>query len=83
MEKLLSKQQVQTKTIRKNDAGSNLVGFVFTGGVGDVLGPKKHNKRFHLFQILQKHKEGSFLGLEKVYDEIYQRIYKEKEVLVS
>ena len=46
------------------------------------LGPKKHNENFHVFQILQKHKEGSYFGLEKVYDEIYQRLYKEKEALV-
>ena len=82
MENFLNKQQVETKTIRKKDAGSNMVGFVFNGNVGDVLGPKKHNKNFHIFQVLQKHKKGSFLGLEKVYDEIYQRLYKKKEALV-
>ena len=79
MQKLINKKQVETKTIRKNDAGSNLVGFVFVGAVGDVLGPKKFNERFHVFQILQKHKKNSYLGLEKVYDEIYQRLYKKKE----
>ena len=82
MEDLLNEQRVETKTIKKSDAGSNLVGFVFLGAVGDVLGPKKHNESFHLFQILQKHNSGSYLGLELVYDEIYQRIYKEKELLV-
>ena len=82
METFLNNQQVETKTIRKNDAGSNLVGFVFDGVVGGVLGPKQYNKTFHVFQILQKHKKGSFFGLEKVYDEIYQRLYKEKEFLV-
>ena len=82
MEDFLKKQQVETKTIRKNEAGSNLVNFVFVGEVGDVLGPKEHNERFHVFQILQKYKKGTFIGLEKVYDEIYQRLFKEKEVLV-
>ena len=52
------------------------------GSVGDILGPKKHNENFHLFQILQKHSKGSYIGLEKVYDDIYQRIYKEKEAFV-
>ena len=82
MEALLNKQRVETKTIRKNEGGSSLVGFVFKGSVGDVLGPKEHNKNFHIFQILQKYKKGSLVGLEKVYDEIYQRMFKEKEVLV-
>ena len=46
------------------------------------MGPKKHNNKHHVFQILQKHKKGSFLGLERVYGDIYQRLYKEKEALV-
>ena len=53
MHEFLSKQQVETKTIRKKDAGSNLMSFVFDGKVGDVLGPKEHNNKFHVFQILQ------------------------------
>ena len=82
IEELLNKQQVETKTIKKTGAGSNLVAFVFAGSVGDILGPKKSGGFFHVFQILQKHGEGSYLGLEKVYDDIYQRLYKEKEALV-
>ena len=82
MEELLSKQRVETKTIRKSGAGSNHMSFVFNGLVGDVLGPKEHSGNFHIFQILQKHKKDSYYGLEMVYDEIYQRLYKEKEVLL-
>tara|TARA_B100000287_G_scaffold6409_1_gene6219 strand:+ start:5322 stop:6134 length:813 start_codon:yes stop_codon:yes gene_type:complete len=82
MESLLNNQEVETKTIKKTSAGSNFVGFLFDGAIGDVLGPKKHNETFHVFQILQKHKKGSYLGLERVYDEIYQRLYKQKENFV-
>ena len=82
MEELLNRQQVETKTLRKKGAGSNLVDFVFSAAVGDFVGPKKHKDNFHVFQILQKHKEGSYIGLEKVYDEIYNRLYKEKEAFV-
>ena len=82
MEEFLKDQIVDTKTITKREAGSNHVGFVFDGEVGDVLGPKKIGGFFHVFQILQNHKEGSYIGLEKVYEEIYQRIHKEKEALV-
>tara|TARA_B100002052_G_scaffold59336_1_gene52303 strand:+ start:526 stop:1320 length:795 start_codon:yes stop_codon:yes gene_type:complete len=82
LEEFLNKQQVETKTVRKKEAGSNLLGFLFTGDVGDVFGPKEHNEKFHIFHVLQKHKKDSFFGLEKVYDEIYQRLYKEKERLI-
>ncbi len=82
MEEILKKQQVETKTLRKKEAGSNLVGFVFDGVIGEIIGPKKHNNKFHVFQILQKHKKNSYLGLEMVYDEIYHRLCKEKERLV-
>ena len=82
IEGLLNKERVKTKTVKKENAGSNHMAFVFNGEVGNILGPKKHNNAFHLFQILQKHKKGTYLGLEKVYDEIYQRLYKEKEALV-
>ena len=81
LEKLLENLRVETKTIKEGDAGSNLVGFVFSGKVGDVLGPKENGGKFHLFQILQKYETGSFLGLELVYDEVYQRIAKQKEIL--
>ena len=40
MESLLNNQQVETKTIRRGGAGSGLLGFVFSGTVGEVLGPK-------------------------------------------
>tara|TARA_B100000287_G_C20572220_1_gene757032 strand:+ start:178 stop:972 length:795 start_codon:yes stop_codon:yes gene_type:complete len=82
VEKLLNNQQVETKTIRKGGVGSGLLSFVFSGTVGEILGPKNYNSNFHLFQVLQKHKKGSYLGLERVYDEIYQRLYKEKEIMV-
>ena len=35
---------------------------------------------YHVFDILRKHKKGSFKGLEIVYDEIYQRLFKIKEM---
>ena len=82
IEELLNKQVVETKTLRKKEAGSNFVGFVFSAAVGDIVGPKKHNNNYHVFQVIQKHKEGSYFGLEKVYDEIYKRLYKEKEAFV-
>lgn len=82
LESLIKEYQPEIKTLKKKGAGSNLAKFVFSGSPGSVLGPKKHSGVFHVFEILQKHKKGSTVGLEFVYDEIYQRIYKQKELSV-
>ena len=60
--------------------GDNFIGFVFKHSVGDVVGPKKINDSYHVFDILKKYNKKSIMGLELVYDEIHQRIFKTKEV---
>ncbi len=82
IENIIKKHQPEKKFLNKRFLSDNLVGFVFNASVGDVVGPKKHKKNFHLFQVLKKHKEGSVRGLEFVYDEIYQRLFKQKEAFV-
>ena len=79
VEELIKKYKPETRFLLKNRVKDNLVGFVFSGGVGDVLGPKEFGGSYHLFQILKKHKKESVRGLEFVYDEINQRLYKQKE----
>ena len=81
-EDIIKKHKPERKFLDKGFVNDNLVGFVFNAGVGDVVGPKKHNGDFHLFQILKKHKKGSVRGLEFVYDEVYQRLFKQKESFV-
>ena len=79
IEKYVTKHSPQTRLLYRHTAESSAVGFVFTGSVGDILGPKKNDEGFHLFEILKKYKKGSERGLELVYDEIYQRILKQKK----
>ena len=81
-ENIIKKHQPERKFLNKQFINDNLVGFVFNTKTGDVVGPKKHNGNFHLFQVLKNHKEGSIRGLEFVYDEIYQRLFKQKEAFV-
>ena len=84
-QKYVEKYKPQTKALfRKITEGSH-VGFVFSGAIGEVVGPKKTHEGFHLFEILQKHKKGSERGLELVYDEIYERLHKQKSeaIIVS
>ena len=80
IEKILEKHRPKTLFLKDDLKKDNLVGFVFRGGVETVVGPKKHGGFYHLFQILKKHKKGSTRGLEFVYDEIYQRLSKQKEL---
>lgn len=79
-EEIIKKHKPKTRFLRASLKKDNLVGFVFDGRVGDVLGPKKHKDYYHVFQIIKKHKKGSVRGLEVVYDEIYQRISKQREL---
>ena len=80
LEEYVKKYYPETKTIKRGFINENLIGFVFDGSVGDVLGPKKIESSYHVFEILKKSNKGSIKGLELVYDEIYQRLFKTKEM---
>jgi len=80
LEKYVEKYKPETKTINKGFVNEGLIGFVFDGSVGDVLGPKKIKSSYHVFNILKKNNKGSFKGLEIVYDEIHQRLFKVREM---
>ena len=83
-EKYVTKYIPQTRLLYRHTAESSAVGFVFSGSTGDILGPKKNDQGFHLFEILKKYKKGSDRGLELVYDEIYERLHKQKkEILIA
>ena len=80
LEVLVKKYKPETKTVKKGLMGDNLIGFVFKYSTGDVVGPKLINGSYHVFDILKKHNKKSIRGLEIVYDEIHQRIFKTKEL---
>jgi len=80
LEKYVEKYKPKTKTIKKGFINESLIGFVFDGSVGDILGPKKIKSSYHVFDILRKNNKGSFKGLEIVYDEIHQRLFKTREM---
>ena len=79
-EQIIKKYKPKTRVLNASLKKDSLVGFVFNGGVGDVVGPKENRGFYHVFQIIKKHKKGSLKGLELVYDEIQQRISKQKEL---
>ena len=80
LEALVKKYKPETKTVKQGSVGDNLIGFVFKHSVGDVVGPRLINGSYHVFDILKKHNKKSVKGLEVVYDEIRQRIFKTKEL---
>ena len=80
LEKYVEKYKPETKTIKRGFINESLIGFVFDASVGDILGPKKIESSYHVFDILRKKNKGSVKGLEIVYDEIHQRLFKIKEM---
>ena len=80
LEEYAEKYKPEIKTIKKGFVDEGLIGFVFDGSVGDILGPKKIESSYHVFNILRKDNKGSVKGLEIVYDEIHQRLFKIKEM---
>ncbi len=80
IEKILKKYNPETRFFSEDLKKDSFIGFVFKAEVGEIAGPKKQSGHYHLFEVLKKHKKGSVRGLELVYDEIYQRLYKQKEM---
>ena len=48
-----------------------------------VVGPIENSGEYHVFNILEKYKKGSFVGLDLVSDKIYQRLYKKEEIIAK
>jgi len=79
LEKIVKKHKPEIKTIKKHLIEESLIAFIYEYSGGDVVGPKKINDSYHVFEILKKYEKDSIQGLEIVYDEIYQRLFKIKE----
>ena len=80
LEVLIEKYKPEIKIVKEGLIGDNIIGFVFKYSVGDVVGPRSINGSYHVFDILKKYNKKSVKGLEIVYDEIHQRIFKTKEI---
>ena len=48
-----------------------------------VLGPEKTSFGYHVFEVQEFFPEGSFRGLDEVYDDISQTLYQSRRVIVS
>ena len=71
---------VEKKTVTKGFLLKKLDIAIFKNKKGAIVGPVRTSNGYHVFEILKKHKKGSKMGLEEVYDKIYQRLLKQKQV---
>ena len=89
---LLTKKSTPKTTISSSLRSSNyikktlihpLFGRELFNSKNSVVGPIKNSGEYHVFNILEKYKKGSFVGLDLVSDKIYQRLYKKEEIVAK
>ncbi|MFC1549847.1 peptidylprolyl isomerase [Candidatus Neomarinimicrobiota bacterium] len=72
---LFSQYHIDLKTVYKGSLIPVLDNAVFNNRSSKaVLDPIRSNYGFHVIEILDRSKQGSQMGLDEVYDEIYQRL---------
>ena len=69
---------LESKTVKKGRTSDQFNSIIFDNE-SEIIGPIRSKKGYHFFKILSRYKKGSSKGLEMVYDEIFQRLYKKKE----
>ena len=69
---------LESKTVKKGRSSDQFNSVIFNNE-NEIIGPIRSKKGYHFFKVLSRYKKGSSKGLELVYDEIFQRLYKKKE----
>ena len=73
---------VKTETVQRGTFAKNIDDMIFVKRIG-VVGPNIIGKDISVLKVLEINKQGSIKGLNDVYDEIYQRIFKIKSLEVQ
>ena len=73
---------IEVKAVKKGRSSGFFEPYLFNTNKKEV-GPIRSKKGYHFFKILNRYKKGSLKGLEQVYDEIHQKLYKQKEMQLS
>ena len=79
---LFTKYSVETKTVKRGHLTKNLDMAIFTAKGKNIIGPITSAGSYHIIDILRIKNRGSQRGLEDVYDEIYQRLSKERDAVL-
>jgi len=74
---------LKKKTVEKGFLVKELDIAIFNNKKGSVVGPIRTANGYHVIKVVKKYKKGSKVGLEDVYDKIYQRLLKQKQVMLS
>jgi len=75
--------RVEKKTVTRGFLLKKLDTAIFKNKKGSVVGPIRTEMGYHVFEIIKKHKKGSKMGLENVHDKIYQRLLKQKQLVLA
>ena len=73
---------VKTETVQRGTFAKNIDDMLFVRG-RRVVGPVVLGKDVSVLKVLGINKQGSIRGLNDVYDEIYQRVFKIKSIEVQ
>ena len=73
---------VKTETVQRGTFAKNIDDMLFVKG-RSIVGPVVLGKDISVLKVLDINKQGSIKGLNDVYDEIYQRIFKIKSLEVQ
>ena len=74
---------VEKKTVTKGFLVKELDIAIFKSKKGSIVGPIRTASGYHVIKVIKKYKKGSKVGLEDVYDKIYQRLLKQKQVALA
>tara|TARA_A100001011_G_C14320701_1_gene850497 strand:- start:1379 stop:2218 length:840 start_codon:yes stop_codon:yes gene_type:complete len=80
LDSLFAKHSVSLKKIKKGRVPQKTNNHVFDNEKIGVLKPFMFLDKFHVIEVVKRYKKGSVVGLDDAYDEIYQRIIKQKQL---
>ena len=73
---------IKTETVQRGTFAKNIDDLLFVKRRG-VVGPVVLGKDISVLKVLSINKQGSIKGLNDVYDEIYQRVFKIKSIEIK
>ena len=81
-DELFDTYRVEQKTVMRGFLLRELDIAIFKNNKGAVVGPIRTAGGYHVIKIINKYTKGSKAGLEDVYDKIYQRLLKQRQVVL-
>jgi len=80
LDSLFVEYGVSLKNIKKGRVPKKINEHLFKNKKTGVLKPLFFLEKYHIIDVVKRYKKGSLIGLDDAYDEIYQRIIKQKQL---